>query len=283
MATDLNAAVPVDRLRVALGPVAERVATLVYQSDAMVVVGISGAQGSGKSTQAKILQAMLERDFRFRTALLSLDDLYLDRAARAHLGQTVHPLLQVRGAPGTHDIGLGLDVLERLRGATQDTEFRLPAFDKANDDRVPSDRWPVWQGPCDVAILEGWCLGARPQPAQQLVEPVNTLERQCDPDGRWRHYVNRALSREYQVLFSKIDMLVMLRVPSMTQVVLWRQHQERRLAAETTTGHAHVMSDAQVAQFVMHFERLTRFMLEEMPSRADVVIDIDEDHMPVEL
>jgi hypothetical protein len=31
----------------------------------------------------------------------------------------------------------------------------------------------------------------------------------------------------------------------------------------------------------MHFERLTRFMWEEMPGRADAVVHLGEDHAPV--
>ncbi len=40
------------------------------------------------------------------------------------------------------------------------------------------------------------------------------------------------------------------------------------------------MTPAEVRRFVMHFERLTRFMWEEMPERADAVIDLGEDHAP---
>jgi D-glycerate 3-kinase len=31
----------------------------------------------------------------------------------------------------------------------------------------------------------------------------------------------------------------------------------------------------------MHYERLTRWMLAEMPARADVVIEIGPDHKPL--
>jgi len=72
------------------------------------VLGIAGAQGSGKSTIARALAA------RFGCPVLSLDDLYLDGAARQRLAETVHPLLRTRGVPGTHDGAAGLAALESL-------------------------------------------------------------------------------------------------------------------------------------------------------------------------
>ncbi len=38
------------------------------------------------------------------------------------------------------------------------------------------------------------------------------------------------------------------------------------------------MTDAQIVRFIMHYERITRSCLAEMPQRADVVIDVAEDH-----
>jgi D-glycerate 3-kinase len=38
------------------------------------------------------------------------------------------------------------------------------------------------------------------------------------------------------------------------------------------------MSDEQIARFIMHYERITRACLAEMPARADAVIHVDNDH-----
>jgi len=35
------------------------------------------------------------------------------------------------------------------------------------------------------------------------------------------------------------------------------------------------MSDAQIAQFIQHYERLTRYILSEMPGRADLTLRLD--------
>ncbi|MGB5524987.1 MAG: hypothetical protein WBM96_20620, partial [Polyangiales bacterium] len=94
----------------------------------------------------------------------------------------------------------------------------------------------------------------------------------------WRWYVNRELSRRYQALFAELDVLVMLRPPSFDEVYVWREEQEARLRAASSGPE--VMTPAEVRRFVMHFERLTRFMWEEMPGRAEAVIDLGEDHAP---
>ncbi|WP_313919570.1 kinase [Tahibacter sp.] len=238
-----------------------------------LVIGLCGAQGSGKSTLAA------ELALRFaRTVVLSLDDLYLTRAARIKLACDVHPLLRTRGVPGTHDIGLGLDLFEALdRG--DDTP--LPRFDKASDDRVAREHWPVARGDTQVLLLEGWCVGARPQTVAALSEPVNALERDDDTDGRWRRYVNAALAGDYQRLFARLDRLVLLAAPGFSIVRDWRTQQESALRAVAGSDATGVMDDAELVRFIAHYERLTRHVLAEMPGRADLTIRLDEMRRPV--
>ena len=57
-----------------------------------------------------------------------------------------------------------------------------------------------------------------------------------------------------------------------------------RVAREGTGGGPpRVMSDAEVDRFIAHYERITRHLLEEMPARADLVIDVDHGHHPAAL
>lgn len=246
--------------------------------DRTIVVGLCGAQGTGKSSLAKLMKRLLEREFRLRTAVLSLDDLYLCRAARVRLAENQHPLLVTRGVPGTHDVQLGLDVIGSLR---RDDSVALPRFDKATDDPLPKFRWPIWNGRCDVVLFEGWCVGARPQRSSQLSEPVNGLERLEDSTGEWRWYVNRQLGGHYQQLFAELDLLVLLRPPNFEHVLAWREQQEAALRSRENAPGA--MAPTAVRRFVMHFERLTRFIWAEMPSRADAVIDLCPDHVPTDV
>jgi D-glycerate 3-kinase len=237
-----------------------------WHSRKPLVVGLCGAQGSGKSTVSAALAACFEAAVTF-----SIDDLYLGRAARADLARRIHPLLATRGVPGTHDPMLGIEVLNALmRGES----VALPRFDKADDDRVPYENWPVAKAGCKIVIFEGWCVGARPQRAQDLAAPVNWLEAEEDRDGIWRRFVNDALGGTYQQLFDHIDMLVLMAAPDWETVLGWRIQQEHELRAASPDGNA-LMDDDAVVRFVSHFERLTRHILAEMPERADLVLQLN--------
>jgi D-glycerate 3-kinase len=237
-----------------------------------VVVGVCGPQGSGKSTIAAATREILTR--RGRTAaVLGLDDLYLPKADRARLAAEVHPLLATRGPPGTHDPALGLEVLDCL---AQPGELIMPSFDKAADTRRPPEDGEHVRCPVDVILFEGWCVGARAQPPAALVEPVNSLEREEDPDGRWRTFVNNALGGPYQALFARLDRLVLLAPADFAVVAGWRAEQEAKLRARTGRG----MGDDEIVRFVAHYERLTRWILEEMPTRADRVFPLAADRSP---
>jgi len=236
----------------------------------LVVLGLSGSQGSGKSTIAAALcHAMTARGI--ATAALSLDDLYHTRAQRLRLAADVHPLLITRGVPGTHDAALGLATIAAL---ARGEPACLPRFDKAHDDRRPdalADRAPAQTR---LLVFEGWCLGARPQSAAALATPTNLLEAVEDADGRWRAYANAALAGDYAMLWAQIDVLAMLRAPAFETVVRWRQDQEHAL--RQVAGNAPgVMDPAAIARFVAHYERITRQLLADLPDKADLVINLD--------
>ncbi len=234
-----------------------------------LVLGLCGAQGSGKSTlAAALVDAATRRGL--AAAALSLDDLYRTRAERSVLAREVHPLLATRGVPGTHDVALGLDLLVRIEAGEA---VCLPRFDKATDDRAPEAQWTAVPGSLDLLVFEGWCVGARPQAAAALVDPVNALEAGEDADGHWRRWVNAELAGDYQRLFARIGVLVLLAAPGFEVVADWRLEQEQ--------AGAGVMDAGQIARFIQHYERLTRHILAEMPDRADLVIRLDRDRKPL--
>jgi len=175
--------------------------------------------------------------------------------------------LITRGVPGTHDVDLCLRTLEDVRRAPT----AVPRFDKGRDDRVEPERWPV-VGPVDVVVLEGWCLGARPQPNAALAEPINELERSDDRDGRWRRYVDAQLADRYRTLFARFDRWIYLKVPDFTAVLRWRGEQELALPANRR------MEPARLERFVAHYERITRWMFDDAPPRADVTVVLDNQH-----
>ena len=264
--------------RMVCEPLAEAIAAAARPP--AFVVGICGAQGSGKSTISAVVAHRLEAGG-LRVAVLSLDDLYLTRAERLRLAAEVHPLFATRGAPGTHDVGLGLATLDALAGAGA---VALPSFDKAADDRRPTDAWPRVAAPVDVILFEGWCVGARPQPPGDLAPPVNALERDEDPLGVWRAHVDAALAGPYAELFARIGLLVLLQAPGFEAVHAWRAEQEAKLRARLARQSAdpgRAMADAAIAHFIAHYERITRWILAAAPARADLVVPLGPDRRPL--
>jgi D-glycerate 3-kinase len=159
----------------------------------------------------------------------------------------------------------------------------LPGFDKACDDRIHQPELRHVEAPVDVVLFEGWCIGVRPQLDNDLVTPVNSLEAEDDVDGIWRSYVNEQLKSDYLELFKWLDALVMLRITSFEKALDWRALQERKLHEDSVAGDSREspaagMNSAELRRFVMHFERLTRHMLEYMPDCANTVIDIEDSH-----
>lgn len=253
-------------------PLADQIADLWFDKRPRLVA-INGAQGSGKTTLCRFLETLLV-EHNLRTVTLSLDDLYLSRAERLEVAAHEHPLFAPRGVPGTHDVALGEAIIDDLlAGRTA----ALPRFDKSIDDRASVRRMVEPQ--IEVVLLEGWCVGAVPQPAEDLRNPINELERYEDAAGIWRREVNRRLATDYAELFARPELLVMLEVESFDVVRANRALQEQKLAASNPEGTA-LMDEAALDRFLMHYERLTRWMLKEMPGRADVVIPIGVDQRP---
>lgn len=237
-----------------------------------LVIGLAGAQGSGKTTVASTLVEQYRVDG-FSAAALSLDDFYLAKAERLRLAARIHPLFETRGPPGTHDVARAIDVIDAIR---RGAPVRAPSFDKGVDDRRSPEHDFALPAALDVLIFEGWCVGATAEEEASLVAPINELERKRDPDGVWRRAVNDFLKNAYQDLFARLDRLVFLRAPSFDVVCGWRLQQEHDLAA-SVAGASALMSPDDVALFIQHYERITRRMLRELPARADLTVNLDAD------
>ena len=236
-----------------------------------LLVAVNGSQGSGKSTLCDYLVAYLGVEHALKCVALSLDDFYLTAPQRRQLAIDIHPLFATRGVPGTHDMGLLSRTLDTLL-AGQPT--RIPRFDKAVDDRVPEAGWDEISGGLHIVFLEGWCMGATPQPIDELATPVNSLESSEDEDGRWRNHVNGVLSEKFSPLYQRVDEWVMLQAPSFDCVFRWRLEQEQKLARRRQ-GEG-VMGEEQIARFVQHYQRLTEHCLKKLPAHVNHLFRLDE-------
>ncbi len=247
------------------------------------VLGVNGAQGTGKSTLAHLISEYLASERQRKVVVLSIDDIYLTRDERQSLGETVHPLLSMRGVPGTHDVALGVAVIAQLRSLQHGETMSVPAFDKSRDDRYAASDWTVVSGPVDLVIFEGWCVASKPSADAELQEPINALEASADANGHWRRYVNDKLGTEYVSLFAALDGLLFLQVPDFDAVLRWRLEQEHKLRQSAEPNANRIMSDGQVAEFIQYFERITRNDLATLPSTANAVIKLGDDHQAISL
>ena len=248
------------------------------------LLGLSGLQGSGKSTWAAALSTCLSQDYGYNTRALSIDDLYRDHDELIALRDN-HPgnkLLRTRGQPGTHDEALARRFFTELMGEVSGHDYkdsgskaviRWPSYDKSLHDgqggRVPEDRWEQvsLDPPLDILIFEGWCLGLQPLTNAEVTErweqamdtrigdsafkedtePLFSTRTLADHRLEDLLLINKNL-RRYCDTFSgpwRFDGFVHLSTKDLSNVYRWRMDQERELRKRGPG-----MSDSEVVEFV---------------------------------
>jgi len=239
-------------------------------------VGLSGGQGSGKTTITRIIKLILINQYNLNIVSFSIDDFYKTYSERISSSKKVHKLFLTRGVPGTHDIRLLKKTFDHLLRNKFKT-FYIPKFDKSTDDRCPKSQWTKVKKKPDVVIFEGWCVGARHQVNKSLKKPINSLEKNYDKKMIWRKKVNNELKSRYKSVFKLIDNLIFLAVPSFKYVYKWRLLQEKKLKAKFKEKKR-TMTENQIKKFVMYYERITKQMLKDLKTKADIVIKLDKKH-----
>ncbi len=101
-----------------------------------IIIGLTGGQGSGKSTISNILKILLKEAYNLNTVIFSIDDFYKTYKERKKMSEKVSPLFLTRGVPGTHDTYLLLNCLKKLKKSNF-SKILIPKFDKSIDDRLP--------------------------------------------------------------------------------------------------------------------------------------------------
>ncbi len=246
-----------------------------------LIQGLLGMQGAGKTTLGEILTLLLGQ-MGCRTLSFSIDDLYKTYAERQQLLQD-DPRLIWRGPPGTHDVDLGIAVLEQLR---QGRVAEVPQFDKAlqggQGDRVGSK---TVEG-VDIVIFEGWFLGVQPVGLERFKAGADLPEPLPEPivteaDRRFSRDCNGRLG-EYLPLWEMCDRLMVLSLTDYRLSKRWRVAAEQRLRAEGRGG----MTDAEVGAFVDYYWKALHPGLFVQPlvqkgaegTVADLVVEIGEGH-----
>ncbi|KAH9229911.1 hypothetical protein K456DRAFT_56184 [Colletotrichum gloeosporioides 23] len=282
------------------------------------ILGLSGLQGSGKSTWAAALTQTLNAKHGVNTRTLSLDDLYHDHNQLVALRESNpgNGLLRTRGQPGTHDEALARrffdDVCQSAGGSSEGIKW--PAFDKSlfsgEGGRVPVAEWDIVprSPPLEVLIFEGWCLGFQPLSAEQVEEKWNKAKaassNSTSSDGEAQlstttlaghsleHLllINKNLERYCEAFMGpwRFDAFLHLSTDQLVNVYHWRLDQERALREKKGAG----MTDAQVIRFVqgympayeLYLDRLTQesFFTEEKKAHVRVILDSNRTVLRVE-
>lgn len=249
-------------------PIIAKLTAALLRLPKPVVIGVSGAQGCGKSTLAALLACEL-RQHQLTAQAVSLDDYYLSKVKRQVLAEQVHPLLAQRGVPGTHDIERALqDAKAVLAGQS----VNLPVFDKASDDREAD--LPAQQ--LDVLLVEGWCVGVPAQAEVDLLQPVNALEAEQDTAGHYRRYINQQLAGPYAEYWQLLQPLIWLQAPDWGSICRWRERQEQRLWQQRGAG----MDDEALARFMLPFQRITQASWQQLPAIAKYIVTLDQAQHP---
>jgi len=247
-----------------------------------LIVGISGGQGSGKTTFVEFLKKILEIKYNLKCYSISIDDIYKTKRNRFHLSKSKHKLFFTRGVPGTHDTKYLINYFKNLGDLKAGKKiFTIPKFNKAIDDRLSKKHWYRFSNKCDIILFEGWCVGATDENNRSiLANPINNLEKVEDRQCVWRKLVNNHLKKDYKILYSFIDFMIYLKAPSFKKVLEWRTLQEKKLSKFKKEKNL-IMNNSQLKRFVMFYERITQHMFKHMPKSADIVIPINFQHQPM--
>ena len=242
------------------------------------ILGLSGGQGSGKTTISSIISIILNKYFKLNVFKISIDDFYKTRKKRLELSKKVHPLLMVRGVPGTHDINVMLDFFKR----TKEKKFKLiklPRFNKATDDRYNKKLWYSVKRRPDVIIFEGWCVGAKAEQNYTLKTPINSLEKLKDQKLIWRSFVNKQLKSKYKKLYDQLNCLLFIKAKNFSLLRQWRIKQEKKLRLKSKRSNKlKIMSDKEIINFMQTYQRITQNMFKSVPKYASIILNLNSNH-----
>ncbi|CBX92097.1 similar to D-glycerate 3-kinase [Plenodomus lingam JN3] len=259
-----------------------------------IILGITGLQGSGKSTWASKIVEILTSEHQLYTITISLDDLYKthDALVAQREQNPENKLYRTRGQPGTHDEQLAGRFFKDLREYTGKGHLKIPSFDKSKfqgeGDRAPESAWPTLTRKPDVVVFEGWCVGFQPLPASMIEEKFGlALSGKLAINTPAKHQlahlleVNRNLERYCEAFMGPryFDFFIHIDTQDLRHVYTWRLQQEHKMIETKGSG----MSDEQVRSFVdgympsyeLYLDQLRQGIFEDKGRMVRVVLDKD--------
>ena len=260
--------------------------------DSPVILGLTGVQGSGKSTWAAAIVDELRETYHYNALSVSLDDFYYTRRKLDELRE-VNPenaLLRTRGVPGTHDKLLVQSFLSSLRA--KQGALSVPSFDKSayggQGDRRPVEQWVQLIGAVDILVFEGWCVGFTPITSEEIDDRRRqatdekpkisnqsfastliqyNLDHLNDLNNRLRWYCEVFMGPQHFHALTQLD------TACVDVVYRWRLQQERSMVQQV--GHG--MRDEAVVAFIQSYMPAYELYLDQVREgffRQDRVQDV---------
>ncbi|KAI2485375.1 d-glycerate 3-kinase [Pyrenophora tritici-repentis] len=231
------------------------------QSSDPIILGITGLQGSGKSTWASMVVKILSQEHNLHTITVSLDDFYKthDELVARREQDPSNKLYRTRGQPGTHDEQLAQKFFHDLKEYNGQGKLQIPSFDKSKfngeGDRAPESEWPTITQKPDVVVFEGWCVGFQPVSQafleeRYLLAKAGKLTINTPADHQLSHLldVNENLKRYCDAFMGPkhFDFFIHIDTDNLRNVYTWRLQQEHKMIESKGSG----MSDEQVRAFI---------------------------------
>ncbi|WNZ44531.1 glycerate kinase [Leptolyngbya boryana CZ1] len=242
-------------------PLAFQIAHWRNAQSRVLIQGFLGGQGTGKTTLTKVLALLLNK-LGYSTVSWSLDDLYLPYVDRVRL-RTRDPRMIRRGPPGTHDVQLGIEVLQQFQRG--EFPIALPRFDKSAHGGEGDRSEPELITQADIILFEGWFVGVRP-----IVSEFEIVA-----DRQFAQAMNQQL-QSYVPLWELLDRFVILYVPEYQLSKQWRKEAEHKMIAQGKAG----MGDAEIDEFVEYFWQALHpeLFIPPLLKQADLVLEIGDGH-----
>ncbi len=236
------------------------------------IQGILGGQGVGKTTLCSILILILQH-LGYSALSLSIDDLYLNPEERQAKFPPNDPRYHYRGAPKTHNIEKGIDLLEQIKNNQK--PLLIPRFDKSQNRGQGQQIEPQIVENLDILLFEGWFVGVRPIHRDQFNHLPKAILKEINLDYAIK--INEDL-QEYLPLWQALDSLMVLYPTDYHWSKQWRQRAEEEMKSKGKQG----MSEVEIEQFVAYFWQSLHPELFITPlthhPQTDLIIEINSNH-----
>lgn len=186
----------------------------LYKQPHPTIFGIQAHQGCGKTTVCEILSYLLKEVYFTNCATISIDDLYLTHKELKEL-KRMNPKLKFRGPPGTHDLKLATDVLDKVKNLH--TYYEIPRYDKRMHHGLgdrSEEGFKVLSQPVDVLLFEGWFLGVEPVEQSKISSILQEL-------------INQHLN-DYIPLWNYVDNWLIMQPKKFKYSRKWRYQAEKK-------------------------------------------------------